>query len=141
MGGNSLPKTVTRQRRDCDLNPGLSAPESSTLAARLPNKDYRYCCRSDDGGVECAAVRRSTSRSAGPPRRSDLVSREPVHALQAADRGRVLRVLREGNRRRRSSCFSSILPVCAFVPVSCGYHCVYYFSTLVLHSVLVPSVR
>ena len=29
MGVNSLPKTVTRQRRDCDLNPGSSAPESS----------------------------------------------------------------------------------------------------------------
>ena len=27
----SLPKTVTRQRHDCDLNPGHSAPESSTL--------------------------------------------------------------------------------------------------------------
>ena len=26
MGVNSLPKTVTRQRRDCDLNPGPSAP-------------------------------------------------------------------------------------------------------------------
>ena len=25
---SSLPKTVTRQRRDCDLNPGPSAPES-----------------------------------------------------------------------------------------------------------------
>ena len=29
MGVNSLPKTVTRQCRDCDLNPGPSAPESS----------------------------------------------------------------------------------------------------------------
>ena len=28
MGVNSLPKTVTRQRRDWDLNPGPSAPES-----------------------------------------------------------------------------------------------------------------
>jgi len=28
MGVNSLPKTVTRQRRDCDLIPGPSAPES-----------------------------------------------------------------------------------------------------------------
>ena len=26
MGVNSLPKTVTRQCRDCDLNPGPSAP-------------------------------------------------------------------------------------------------------------------
>ena len=34
---NSLPKTVTRQRRDCDLNPGLTAPESSTLTTRLPS--------------------------------------------------------------------------------------------------------
>ena len=35
MGVNSLPKTITRQRRDCDLNPGPSAPESSTLTTRL----------------------------------------------------------------------------------------------------------
>ena len=35
---NSLPKTVTRQRRDCDLNPGPSAPESSTLATRLSSQ-------------------------------------------------------------------------------------------------------
>ena len=28
---NSLPKTVTQQCRGCDLNPGPSAPESSTL--------------------------------------------------------------------------------------------------------------
>jgi len=34
---NSLPKTLTRQRRDCDLNQGLSAPESSTLTTRLPS--------------------------------------------------------------------------------------------------------
>ena len=36
MGVNSLPKTVTRQRRGCDLNPGPSALESSTLTTRLP---------------------------------------------------------------------------------------------------------
>ena len=34
---NSLPKTVTRQRRGCDLNPGPPAPESSTLTTRLPS--------------------------------------------------------------------------------------------------------
>jgi len=34
---NSLPKTVIRQRRDYDLNPGPSAPESSTLITRLPS--------------------------------------------------------------------------------------------------------
>ena len=37
MGVNSLPKTVTRQRRGCDLNPGPSAPECSTLNTRLGN--------------------------------------------------------------------------------------------------------
>ena len=36
MGVNSLPKTVIRQHRGCDLNPGPSAPESSTLTTRLP---------------------------------------------------------------------------------------------------------
>jgi len=34
VGVNSLPKTVTRQRRECDLNPGPSAPESSTELKR-----------------------------------------------------------------------------------------------------------
>jgi len=37
MGVNSLPKTVTRQRRDCDFNPGRTAPKSSTLTTRLPS--------------------------------------------------------------------------------------------------------
>ena len=41
MGVNSLPKTVTRQRRGCDLNPGPSAPESSTLTTRLPSHPGR----------------------------------------------------------------------------------------------------
>jgi len=36
MGVNSLPKTVTRQRRGCDLNTRPTAPESSTLTTRLP---------------------------------------------------------------------------------------------------------
>jgi len=35
MGVSSLPKTVTRQRLGCDLNPGPSAPESNTLTTRL----------------------------------------------------------------------------------------------------------
>jgi len=34
---NSLPQTVTRQHRDYDLNPGPSAPESSTVTTRLPS--------------------------------------------------------------------------------------------------------
>ena len=46
MGVNSLPKTVTRQRRDCDLNTGPSAPESSTLTTRLPSHPTIRCERS-----------------------------------------------------------------------------------------------
>ena len=37
MGVNSFPKTVTRQRRGCVLNPCPSALESSTLITRLPS--------------------------------------------------------------------------------------------------------
>ena len=41
---NSLPKTVTRQRRGCNLNPGPSAPESSTLTTRLPSHTNLRLC-------------------------------------------------------------------------------------------------
>ena len=37
MDVNSLPKTVTQQLRDCDLNPGPTAPESSKLTTRPPS--------------------------------------------------------------------------------------------------------
>jgi len=40
MGVNSLPRTVTGQRCACDLNPGPSAPESSTLTTLLPSDHY-----------------------------------------------------------------------------------------------------
>ena len=42
---NSLPSPVTRQRNDCDLNPGPSAPESSTLTTRLPSHRNSKDCR------------------------------------------------------------------------------------------------
>jgi len=35
MDVSSLPETVTRQRHGCDLNPGSTAPESSTLKAKF----------------------------------------------------------------------------------------------------------
>ena len=54
MGENSLPKTLTRQRRDCDLNPGPSAPESSTLTTRLPSHPSSNCnpLNSGQAGVD-----------------------------------------------------------------------------------------
>jgi len=39
MGVNSLPKTATRQRRGCDLNPGPTVHESSTLTTRRKFKN------------------------------------------------------------------------------------------------------
>ena len=42
MGVNSLPKTVTQQRHGCDLNPGPTAPESSTLTTRLPSHPNKH---------------------------------------------------------------------------------------------------
>jgi len=54
MGVNSLPKTVTRQRRDCDFNPGPSAPESSMLTTQLPREEpcIKLRCRLTPPG-EC----------------------------------------------------------------------------------------
>ena len=49
MGVTSLPKTVTRQRRDCDLNPGPSAPESSTLIAKFYYMDTESRTRARHG--------------------------------------------------------------------------------------------
>ena len=42
MGVNCLPKTVTRQRRDCDLYPGPSASGFNTLTTRLPSHPNGY---------------------------------------------------------------------------------------------------
>ena len=58
---SSLPKTVTRQRRGCDLNPGPSAPESSTLTTRLPSHPhtiravYVMCGNTDSAAVKQTA--------------------------------------------------------------------------------------
>ena len=48
---NSLPKTVTRQRRGCDLNPGPSAPESSMLTTRLVSHPIEHCVRNTGSDV------------------------------------------------------------------------------------------
>jgi len=43
---SSLPKTVTRQRRGCNLNPGPSEPESNTLTTQLPiHPKYLSICK------------------------------------------------------------------------------------------------
>jgi len=61
MGVNSLPKTVTRQCRGCDLNPGPSALESSMLTTRLPSHpmqsiDAAYWLSTDVAWSVCLLV-------------------------------------------------------------------------------------
>jgi len=52
---SSLPKTVTRQRRGGDLNPGPLAPEFSTLTTLLPSHPiyniYNTQNRNSNSGV------------------------------------------------------------------------------------------
>ena len=55
MGANSLPKSVPRQRRDCDLNPGPSVPESSTLTSRLPSHPL-YWVVAENTGLQMPAT-------------------------------------------------------------------------------------
>jgi len=63
MGVNSLPKTVTRQRRGCDLNPGPSAPESSTLTTRLPSHPTTHATplRHTFNGILSSKLEKSTA--------------------------------------------------------------------------------
>jgi len=56
MGVNSLPKTVTRKRRGCDLNPGPSVPESSTLTTRLPSHPLNIIIKDFTGSENAELV-------------------------------------------------------------------------------------
>ena len=76
MGVNNLPETVTRQRRVCDLNPGPSVPESSTLTTRLPSH-CKY--RTKDPNAYCNRVSLS-SASIDPKAGIELAVRMPVVA-------------------------------------------------------------
>jgi len=66
---NSLPKTVTRQRRDCDLNPGAFAPESSTIAL---------------GCAKCPAIKQSSAYHSMYSR--PMVKRAQLHVSDAQHR-------------------------------------------------------
>jgi len=79
MGVNSLPKTVTRQRRDCDLNPGPSAPESSTLTTRLPShprssqvKSIPFSSRAVNEALQLARAAARTRQSGENNRRINI---------------------------------------------------------------------
>ena len=77
---NSLPKTFTRQRRGYDLNPGPSAPESSTLTTRLPSRRVRPTCSKKSLFILSKILRseRSGCREFGTPQH-DASNRMPHH--------------------------------------------------------------
>ena len=72
MGVNSLPKTVTRQCLYFDLNPGPSAPESSTLTTQLPSHPNAYYRT-----LTCV-IRQYSLRSVCKPNLKCLVSYTPM---------------------------------------------------------------
>jgi len=88
MGVNSFPKTVTLQRRGCDLTPGPTVPEASTLTTRLPShpgyRDFRYSKRD---GVLFAFQRRPFSGGTYGSAGQDGITRvtgqteQPVHLI------------------------------------------------------------
>jgi len=65
---SSLPKTVTRQCRGCDLNPGPSVPESSTLTTRLPSHPTynKLTVQFNSRAANKAQERQSFMRIGGP---------------------------------------------------------------------------
>jgi len=77
---NSLPKTVSRQRRDCDLNAGPSAPESNTLSTRLPSHPgasvlvCKVYCRLCRAGRWSESSRVSTIRTRASGGSSSLIT-------------------------------------------------------------------
>jgi len=77
MGVNSLPKTVTRQRRGCDLNTGLSAPESSTLTNRLPS----YPMGATENAGFHAKVQRNLGLDFVTKQHKSLQKLQPVYSL------------------------------------------------------------
>ena len=97
MGVNSLPKTVTRQRRDCDLNQGHSAPVCSTLTTRLPShppalQQLLIICGSYRGSRVRASSSvpscRARSRPSAPPSPGWLSSASRCECPPASERSR-----------------------------------------------------
>jgi len=94
MGVNSLPKT--RQHRDCGLNPGPSAPESSTLTTRLPSHPSQlnlphgeYHMRIADGGI-CLMIHSAFSieRNSVRGRRRDIKADDTAPLLHRMSCGK-----------------------------------------------------
>ena len=87
---NSLSKTVIGQRRNCDLNPGPSAPESSTLTTQLPSELERcdaLATELDSGSriaeFQCERPHWNVLRTSRAP--AVLVSLQPINTKYGRD--------------------------------------------------------
>ena len=124
-GVNSLPMTVTRQRRSCDLNPGPTAPESSTLTARLPSRPPCvecsrpvFCRVGADAGREAAA----RWRRGGDSRQRNCWTARRGGAVGAHDRQHVSR-LHVHLRPASQGDATTIITITRRVAVDLGTHC------------------
>jgi len=81
---NSLPKTVTRQRRDCDLNPGPSAPESSMLTTWLRSHQDKTSLHlnetRNEGGFGCNVMSWTMCKQSAPHSRQ-ITTPTPCHSV------------------------------------------------------------
>ena len=89
MGVNSLPKTVIRQRRNCDLNPGPSAPESSTLTTRLPSYPRIFGCHKINGEIQMSGYANTMDGDSGEL--MELMEEVPVIELCESECRRLVR--------------------------------------------------
>ena len=129
MGVNSLLKTATRQSRGCDLYPGPTAPESSTLATWLPSHlqiFYKQRSASVHGSKNCGGSTSVHGRLRSPHisgGRRWLSCRQPACLLP--------RQLRRGTDRRTDRAIPKCPP-----PLGQGHsndECTYTQILLLLH--------
>ena len=97
MGVNSLPKTVNRQRRGCDLKPGPTAPESSTLTARLPSRPDPYSRKNSRSEVRQSGNGRDRARYSAEDRGS--LDRRPASFIVTTAKTTNLTVILQTSRR------------------------------------------
>jgi len=93
MRVNCLPKSLNRQRRDCDLNPGHSAPESSTLTTRLPSYLHTYIHTNNSYSAQSCLKAERLCRTKVHPYTSDELKRCVFGARRKAACGSVSLIL------------------------------------------------
>jgi len=124
MGVNSLPKTVTRQCRDCDLNLGPSAPESSTLPSHPCYKlQSGLCIELWDSFDACDVSSCGIWAGRRPPLGSSQAERSVISEVKRVIINNIISAIMNaiGQRRRIFLlwCSSTVYTVIFFVVIKC----------------------